>query len=139
MYNLCYNWFTYYYSNCKFCLVTIMLVSVIKYIGSITILFLTEKNHVIAFVFASIVLTRIFLMINKFSVQSLGYVFSRPIFECHYCTPPPHPTAVIASCHPLGAPPSCSLFVLACCCIASPHPLVVQPSCPLVAPAIKVR
>jgi hypothetical protein len=53
----------------------ILLISVIKYIG-FAILFLIEENHFIAFVFASIVLTRNFLTINKISVQSLGYVFS---------------------------------------------------------------
>jgi hypothetical protein len=32
---------------------------------------------------------------------------------------PPQPTAVIVSCHPLVAPPSCPLFALAYCCF--PH------------------
>jgi hypothetical protein len=44
---LCYNWFTYYYLNLKFCLI-ILLISVIKYIGSIVILFLIEEIHFIA-------------------------------------------------------------------------------------------
>ncbi len=53
---LCYDWFTCYFLNLKFCLM-ILLISVIKYIGSIAILFLIEEINFIAFVFASIVLT----------------------------------------------------------------------------------
>jgi hypothetical protein len=62
---LCYNWFTCYYLNLKFCLI-MLLISVIKYIGSIAILFFIKEIHFIAFVFASIVLTRIFLKLINF-------------------------------------------------------------------------
>jgi hypothetical protein len=51
----CFNWFTYYYLNLKFCLI-ILLISVLKSIGSIAILFLIKDIHFNAFVFASIVL-----------------------------------------------------------------------------------
>jgi hypothetical protein len=72
----------------------------------------------------------------NFSVQSLGYVLSLPIFACYDCTPPPPPTPVIVSCRPLVAPPSYPLFALACWRILSPHPLIALPSCPLLAPAV---
>jgi hypothetical protein len=41
---LCNNGFTYYYLNLKFCLI-ILLISLIKYISSIAILFLIEEIH----------------------------------------------------------------------------------------------
>jgi hypothetical protein len=53
--------------NLKFCLI-ILLIPVIKSIVSIAVLFLIEEIHFIVFVFASIVLTRNFQKINKFSV-----------------------------------------------------------------------
>ncbi len=56
--------FDLYYLNLKLCL-NILLISLMKYIGSIAILFLIKEIHFIAFVFASVVLTRNFLTMNN--------------------------------------------------------------------------